>query len=198
MKKRLIYILVLLPFLAGCSLSGQFDQNVMPENEAKDKASSFINEHLIQEGQQAAEITEINEDGGLYQLIVNVGGQEIESYMTKDGKKFFATAIDMDNPEEGLGDETGQTPPVENQEQLSVPEQAQSLISQSRGFLEQQGEGLNEEAKEDLNTEVDELEALLESDESTPEQLQAKMQEVQALGQVLVEEYMNQQEQEQE
>jgi len=191
MVKKIVFILALALFMGGCSLNNQANKNIISSEEAKNKADSFVNEFLIEGEDQKAEIAEIIEENDLYKLKINISGQEFESYMTKDGEKFFISAIDMDNPESQIG-ANGSS--ADQQIQMSPSDQAQSLISQGRGILDQYGETLNEQDKLEFSGKIDELENLTKSSETTPEELQAKMQEVQSIGEPLVKEIMEQQE----
>ncbi|MBU4512356.1 hypothetical protein KKD19_03930 [Patescibacteria group bacterium] len=97
MKKAVILSLVLLAVLTGCSLS-KTSISLSPE-EVKTKAEKFINENLMQPGTTAA-VQEVTEEGGLYKLAINLGnGQIIDSFMTKDGKKFFPQVMDIEEIE---------------------------------------------------------------------------------------------------
>jgi len=191
MVKKIVFILALALFMGGCSLNNQANKNIISSEEAKNKADSFVNEFLIEGEEQKAEIAEIIEENDLYKLKINISGQEFESYMTKDGEKFFISAIDMDNPESQIGANGAS---ADQQIQMSPSDQAQSLISQGRGILDQYGETLNEQDKLEFSGKIDELENLTKSSETTPEELQAKMQEVQSIGEPLVKEIMEQQE----
>ncbi len=191
MVKKIVFILALALFMGGCSLNNQANKNIISSEEAKNKADSFVNEFLIEGEDQKAEIAEIIEENDLYKLKINISGQEFESYMTKDGEKFFISAIDMDNPESQIGANGAS---ADQQIQMSPSDQAQSLISQGRGILDQYGETLNEQDKLEFSGKIDELENLTKSSETTPEELQAKMQEVQSIGEPLVKEIMEQQE----
>ena len=66
---------------------------------AKQKADDFIQNNLISGG-VAIDIDDIKEENGLYILDVAVTSegvtQNVESYITKDGKLFFPQAIEMD------------------------------------------------------------------------------------------------------
>lgn len=52
------------------------------------KTEKFVNEQLLA-GQGTATIKIVGEESGLYKLEVNYQGRKIDSYITKDGKKFF-------------------------------------------------------------------------------------------------------------
>jgi len=67
--------------------------------EAKVKALAFINTNLMQEGQEVS-VKEVVEDSGMYKVVVNMpNGQEIESFISKDGKKFFPQVMDIEETE---------------------------------------------------------------------------------------------------
>jgi len=70
---------------------------------SKEKIEAFINENLMPEGSSVT-ITEFTADENyedLYKVVVDIGnGQEpIDSYLTKDGKKFFPQIIDIEEME---------------------------------------------------------------------------------------------------
>lgn len=86
MKKTIIMALLLALVVTGCSLPKK--KKVLTIEEAKAKTLEFINTSLMQPGNEA-EIKEITEEGDLYKLKVMANNQEIESYLSKDGEKFF-------------------------------------------------------------------------------------------------------------
>lgn len=59
------------------------------------KVENFINQELLG-GQGDAKVTKVTEEGGLYKIVISYQGNSIDSYMTKDGKKFFPQALDME------------------------------------------------------------------------------------------------------
>lgn len=61
---------------------------------AQAKAEKFINQELLA-GQGEAKVKIVGKVNGLYKLEVEYQGQKIESYMTKDAKKFFPQAYEM-------------------------------------------------------------------------------------------------------
>ena len=93
MKKIIISTLLLALVVTGCS-KVEKKKNLTIE-EAKAKALTFINDSLMQPG-NSAEIKEIVEEGDLYKLKVSANGQEIDSYLTKDGSKFFPQVMDVE------------------------------------------------------------------------------------------------------
>jgi glutaredoxin len=94
MKKILILSAITVLIATGCSLNAPKTE-VIGIEEAKTKVVDFINNNLMQEGTEVS-IKEITEDGDLYKVIVNMpNNQEIISYLTKDGKKFFPQVMDI-------------------------------------------------------------------------------------------------------
>ena len=57
---------------------------------------NFVNGELLQ-GQAVALLNSISEEKGLYKLNLNVAGQQIDAYVTKDGSLFFPQGISLDN-----------------------------------------------------------------------------------------------------
>ncbi|PIR13130.1 hypothetical protein COV49_03210 [Candidatus Falkowbacteria bacterium CG11_big_fil_rev_8_21_14_0_20_39_10] len=69
--------------------------SILPVEEAKAKVEKFINNNLMQPGSKAT-IKEVTEEGDLYKVVVSIGaGQDIDSYLTKDGRMFFPQAMNI-------------------------------------------------------------------------------------------------------
>jgi glutaredoxin len=65
----------------------------------KSEIEKFINENLMPRGGKAT-VQKIVEENGLYKIAVDLGnGNVVDSYMTKDGRKFFPNAIDVEEIE---------------------------------------------------------------------------------------------------
>jgi len=95
-------VLAILLVLAVFTLnSGSSSPNgELSEGEAAAKTVSFINTNLLQ-GQAVAKLTSVEEDAGLYNLKLNIDGQVVDGYITKDGKYFFPQMISLEeNPAE--------------------------------------------------------------------------------------------------
>jgi hypothetical protein len=82
---------------------------VMSKNAAVEKAVSFINDNMMQEG-MLVELKDSVEEYGLYKFKIEVQEKEYDSYVTKDGKMLFTMpGVDLDEvPEEA---ETQQAAP---------------------------------------------------------------------------------------
>lgn len=62
---------------------------------AKSKVVEFVNGNLLQPG-AAAEVVSAVKENDLYKITIKVGEQEIPTYITRDGKKFFPQVMDID------------------------------------------------------------------------------------------------------
>ncbi|MDD5071227.1 MAG: hypothetical protein PHQ42_00600 [Patescibacteria group bacterium] len=95
--KKIVIVLIILVALGGASykiFGNKSAKIILSPEEAKAKAEKFINENLVQAGTEA-NIKDILSEEGLYKIVVNVGGQDFDSYLTKDGEKFFPSVLDM-------------------------------------------------------------------------------------------------------
>lgn len=123
MKKIILLSMLSLLLFAGCSLIKKNDQpakTVLTIEEAKTKAEEFINNNLMKPGTTVT-IKEITEEGGLYKIVVDAGtGEDIDSYMTKDGKKFFPQALDIEEHEK------------ENQEAADQADQPTEIVKSEK------------------------------------------------------------------
>ncbi len=103
MKIIIISIFILAITITSCSCSmikTKESQDIIGLEAAKAKAEEFINNNLLQPGTKAT-AKEITEENNLYKIVVSLSnGQEINSYLTKDGKKFFPQVLDIDKIEE--------------------------------------------------------------------------------------------------
>ena len=69
-------------------------ETILNPEEAKNKVVDYIVKNLVKEGTKV-EMKNISEENGIYKLELNISDQEVVSYMTKDGEKFFVSAMDM-------------------------------------------------------------------------------------------------------
>ena len=109
MKKAILLGILLIGVILGYSASffTGGEQDTITPAEAKAKTKQFVNNNLIPpQSDQEASIKNVEEKSGLYKVMVNVGGQEIESYLTRDGKTFFpqGMATEKNNDQQESGD----------------------------------------------------------------------------------------------
>jgi len=80
-------------------------EKVLTAEEAKASALDFIDKNLVQPGTKV-DISGVTVEKGLYKMNIDVSGQKIVAYMTKDGSQFFPTAMDMNaNPAAAKNDQ---------------------------------------------------------------------------------------------
>jgi len=69
---------------------------IMSEEEAVEKAITYINENMVQPG-ATAELKEAKKENGLYAFKIELSGKEYDSYVTTDGRMLFTvSAVDLD------------------------------------------------------------------------------------------------------
>lgn len=92
----LFALLILSVFTNGfTTLSGKVGSgNDVGSKEASDKTIKYVNEALLQ-GRMTATVSSIKDVGNLYNVKLNIGGQPVDSYITKDARLFFPQAFDL-------------------------------------------------------------------------------------------------------
>ncbi len=100
----LVILLIISIFTGGLSFKSKLSKDEAAANTIK-----FINEQLLK-GQAIAELTSIEEKDGLYNIKLRVNGQEVNSYVTSDGKLFFPTAIPLTETAAALSASNTPTP----------------------------------------------------------------------------------------
>lgn len=58
------------------------------------KSAEFVNSELMQ-GQGTATVKVVGEEGNMYKLEVSFNGQKLDSFVTKDGKRFFPQSFEI-------------------------------------------------------------------------------------------------------
>jgi hypothetical protein len=66
----------------------------LPIKEIEAKSVEFVNAELLQ-GKGTATVKVVGKEGDLYKLEVDYNGQKIDSFVTKDGTRFFPQALEM-------------------------------------------------------------------------------------------------------
>jgi len=106
MKKLIIFAVVVIIIASACYVyfGAKDNKIVLTPEQANAKVEEFINNNLMQEGKRAT-IKEVIDEGDLYKVVVDIGsGQDINSYLTKDGKKFFPQVMDIEEIEKQLAE----------------------------------------------------------------------------------------------
>ncbi len=80
----------------------------LTQAEAKTKVADFINKNLMQGGMKA-EIGLVTKENGMFKVMVKIGEgaqqQEITSYLTLDGTKFFPSVMDIAETEQKIAEQ---------------------------------------------------------------------------------------------
>ncbi len=119
MNEKIILPLILVAGLAASVATKGFSQ--MPTltgggtGKAKEVATEFISGNLVAPGTEF-EVKEAVLEDNLYRLTIDLQGQEIISYMSKDFTKFFPNVADMEP--EVAGEET-----ADSQQDQEIPQQ---------------------------------------------------------------------------
>lgn len=114
------YILSIAVIISGLVIAGtiiffspqeeeQISSETLSTEEAGEEAMSFINEVMLQ-GQLTASLLDVSEEYGLYRLDLSIDGQDYSSYITKDGKFFFAEKIDIEEAKSFMEEGTASAP----------------------------------------------------------------------------------------
>ncbi|MCK5084532.1 MAG: hypothetical protein KAQ64_02665 [Candidatus Pacebacteria bacterium] len=89
--------------------------------EAKTKTEEFINEVLIKSDDKVT-VKEASEENGLYKIIVATSnGQEVETYVTRDGKLFFDRAMSIEEITKESQEANAEVPPDQEVEKTDKP-----------------------------------------------------------------------------
>jgi glutaredoxin len=153
--KKLIALLAFVALVLGgvvvyTQFGGQLKFGGSNLAKAEKTAYDFIDQQMLN-GQVDFEIKEFKEEKGLYKMLVNVNGQEIESYMTKDLKTFFPSPVDMEKV-------AGAKEEQQQQQQANIPAQDEvdvKLFTQSFCPYGNQAEDLMKPVAELLGDQVD-------------------------------------------
>ncbi len=125
MKKILFLGLMSVLVLSACATK----KDTITLEEAKIKANDFITNNLVQPGTEIS-IKEVVEEAGLYKVVVNLpDGQEIDSYISMDGKKFFPQVMDIEEAE-------ASTPSTDNGARAQQQAQLSDIVKTEKPLVE--------------------------------------------------------------
>jgi len=124
MKKKLIISFLALFVLSACAQKRVEKKVVLSPEQATIKAEEFINNNLMQPGNKAV-IKEVNEEGDLYKLLVEIApGQEVESYISRDGSNFFPQVMNISEVETEAEIAKESQKKAETEQAQDIPKQA--------------------------------------------------------------------------
>lgn len=101
---------------------GGVSGGTLSSQEAADKAVAYINTNLLQPG-TTAKVDGVEESEDLYNIKLNIGGRVYDSYVTKDGRLLFPSAVDLEATVEEPSQETQQaqqTPELQKSDKPGV------------------------------------------------------------------------------
>ena len=98
-----LIVVLALQFMGGSELS---------KEEAGVQVVQFVNKELLQ-GQATAKLESVTEEGDLYNVKLTVSGQEVNSYVTKDGELFFPQGMKTSISLPTAGDTTQPSAPAD-------------------------------------------------------------------------------------
>jgi len=127
MKKIIILSLLAVFVTTGCKIESKKAANVSIED-AKTLTADFINNNLMQPGNTVT-IKEVVEEGGMYKVVVSMpNGQEINSYLSKDGKKFFPQVMDIEETKKEAAANSGDAAAAPEKSAADVPKKAKANV----------------------------------------------------------------------
>jgi len=93
-----LLVALLVVLVSGWTITGQVVSSdgtgTISAEDAGNKAIDYINTYILA-GQATATLESIEEDNGLYNAKLNIGGSAYDTYITMDGKLLFPSVIDM-------------------------------------------------------------------------------------------------------
>src|SRR4030042_4926397 len=108
-KKTIIIGLILLALAGGAFYYFFMQKDASKQLAAiREKTEKFINENMLAAGSDG-KITEMVEESGLYKITVDVKGQNLTAYISKDGKNFFPQIYSMEDDAPGATPEKSVT-----------------------------------------------------------------------------------------
>lgn len=96
MKKNLLPLVIILVGLinAGALIYINYPgKGVLSPEEAGQKAINFINQSIQED--VTASLLKVEEESGVYKISLEIGEQEYQSFITKDGHYLFASGFDL-------------------------------------------------------------------------------------------------------
>ena len=96
------------------NVRGESEGGALSKDAAAEKALTYINANVLASQGTTATLKEVEEKNNMYNLKLEINGQEFESYITKDAALLFPTSIDLSMDIEAPDDApASQTPPAD-------------------------------------------------------------------------------------
>lgn len=94
LNKWAVFSCILIALLAISMFTSWLDFSFSAKDKVTNETVEFINEVFLK-GQYTVALNSAEEKSGMYLMKLDVKGQSIDTYVTKDGKLFFPQAIDI-------------------------------------------------------------------------------------------------------
>lgn len=144
-------------FAKGESVTGA----TISQTDAETQALAFVNDNLLQPP-FTAQLKTTEEMGSLYKITFSIAGEEVDSYMTKDGSLFFPqgfnpqkSLVEQLNKAETATETAPQTTPKETIEEVVIDGQTQEVTTTQVPREETETETASPEINTASNTEYD-------------------------------------------
>ncbi len=89
-------------------LSGGNNKQAVVAQQFAEKAINYINQNILK-GNATASLISVGEENGFYKIKFSLQGNEMDSYITKDGKLFFPEVINLEETQPTVVVETATT-----------------------------------------------------------------------------------------
>ncbi|MBI2665066.1 cupredoxin domain-containing protein [Candidatus Woesearchaeota archaeon] len=131
--KSITAIVIILLVISVFTQGFQFSETAteLSISQAEEKALDYVNNNLLRPP-FLAEVKKSEDTGNLYKITLGVAGEEVDSYLTKDGKIFFPQGF---NTEESLSDsletvDENNVEGVEEEEDVEVVEGTEQKLDE--------------------------------------------------------------------
>ena len=91
----ILAVILIISIFTGGFKGGRVAGGTLSPQEASEKAVNYINNNLLQPGTTAT-VEGVEESNNLYNVKLNIGGREFDSYITKDGGLLFPNVVELD------------------------------------------------------------------------------------------------------
>ena len=125
----LLIIVIVMWFSRTSSPSGFSTADIISKEEAKQKVQDYIN-LVLQDRSSLAVLGEITNKKGLYNILIDIDGQLIDSYVTLDGELFFPNVVDIDRTL-ALGAAIEEEPVTNEQPNIESPGAEEAIVEEN-------------------------------------------------------------------
>jgi len=114
--------------LAYMQFGGQVG-SVLSADDAADNAITFINDYMLEPGTEAELVGEVVKERGMYKFTIDLDGQEIASYITRDGTMLFPQGgIDLEEAQAEVAGDATESGELKTCEDIGVETQDEPVL----------------------------------------------------------------------